>query len=865
MTGNPPLPTLWKTSRICLLVLAVTAFLIPAPVLGQMNLYRFSGPQLLYVTPAGGKAGTTVELTVQGQNLDELQGLYFSHPGLKAEPLGGVMPTSKDSKVIAKGMQAGVPSGAMKFKVAIAPDVPLGIHDVRLITPAGVSNPRAFVVGDQQELVEAEPNNDVEQAQKVELGCAIHGTIGNPTDVDYYSFTGKKGERVLAYCQSSSIDSKLQPNLQLFSSDGRLLALNHNYHKNEALLDATLPEDGSYLLRVSGFAYIGGGPDYFYRVSISTAPWIDAIHPAIVEPGKATSVTIYGRNLPGGKLDPKIVLDGKVLEKLTTTITGPQDALAAQRLAYSGWIDPPTAMLDGFEFRLKNHAGYSNPALVHLARAPVIVDNEANDTAATAQAVRIPCTIAGRIEKKADRDWYVFRAEKGQVLTIEAIGDRLGAALDLHLVLVNAETGKTIAELDDTTETTMPSFYTRTDDPPEYRFVVPATGKYQVMVSSRDAFVQSGPRHLYRVRITPTQPDFRLIALPPLPYTLDGVVVRQGSQQFLNVIVHRSDGFNGEIQLSADNLPAGVTCPAQVIPRGSTRGVVVFTASDKAGDWTGEVKVVGKATIDGREVVREVRAGGPIWPAPNPQQGPNTILLSRLTRGLVLAVRDHAPYTLTARAKEEIVKAGKSVTVPIELKRHQPELAKQTFKASAVNLPKDLTLAPLTLAPGKDKIEAAIATKTNTPPGMYTVVLLGETDVDMTDPRSKKKAKVKLLQPSTPIIFTVLPAALAKVKATPASTKLVKGKEVEVVVAVTRQFDHDGPFKVSLSPSTKAKGITATEVTIPAGANEAKLLIRAAPDASLTDGSLTIQAVTMFLGRHPITHEAKVNLTLSSK
>ena len=47
--------------------------------------------------------------------------------------------------------------------------------------------------------------------------------------------------------------------------------------------------------------YTQGGPDYFYRLSISTAPWIDAVFPPVVEAGKATQVTIYGRNLPGGQ------------------------------------------------------------------------------------------------------------------------------------------------------------------------------------------------------------------------------------------------------------------------------------------------------------------------------------------------------------------------------------------------------------------------------------------------------------------------------------------------------------------------------------------------------------------------------------
>src|SRR5438552_3859903 len=57
-------------------------------------------------------------------------------------------------------------------------------------------------------------------------------------------------------------------------------------------------------------------------------------------------------------------------------------------------------------------------------------------------------------------------------------------------------------------------FFTRTDDPGRYRFVAPADGRYDLLVSSREAPSLAGPRHLYRVRITAEQPDFRLVVMP---------------------------------------------------------------------------------------------------------------------------------------------------------------------------------------------------------------------------------------------------------------------------------------------------------------------------------------------------------------
>src|SRR5437764_944022 len=44
-------------------------------------------PRLSVLTPTGGKVGTTFEVAFTGTELDEPKGLYFSHPGIKAEPV----------------------------------------------------------------------------------------------------------------------------------------------------------------------------------------------------------------------------------------------------------------------------------------------------------------------------------------------------------------------------------------------------------------------------------------------------------------------------------------------------------------------------------------------------------------------------------------------------------------------------------------------------------------------------------------------------------------------------------------------------------------------------------------------------------
>src|SRR5262245_46584642 len=376
---------------------------------------QLPNPFLTVLTPNGGKAGTTFDVSFAGADLEEPEALLFSHPSIKAEAIQPAPPPADPKKPAAPAPKP--PSS--KFKVTIGKDAPLGNHDVRLVSRYGISNPRAFVVGDLTEVMEKEPNNDVAEAQRVELNTTITGAIAAPTDVDYFVFAGKKGQRVLVSCLASTIDSRLHAGIEIYDTRGKQLAAARNYQGHDALADLNVPADGDYYIRLFEFTHTQGSPEHFYRLTLTTGPWIDAVHPCVVLPGKPTQVTVYGRNLPDGKLDPAAVVDGRVLEKISVPVNPPNDPGRLQRLDFSGRVEPPTAFLDGFEFRLRNAVGVSNPFLLTYAQAPVFVDNEANDTPETAQEISVPCEIAGRIEKKRDRDWYVFSAKKGEVYNVE--------------------------------------------------------------------------------------------------------------------------------------------------------------------------------------------------------------------------------------------------------------------------------------------------------------------------------------------------------------------------------------------------------------------------------------------------------------
>lgn len=839
----------------------VLALLVPLLALRAGNVLaqpkpgsNLPAPRLMTITPPGGKIGSSVEVTFTGTDLEEPEQLLFTHPGIKAEPLAAPQPPPAKPDPKKQPQPAKSKPVINRFKVTLAANVPPGIHDVRFVNKWGVSNPRAFVAGDLGEVLEKEPNNDVEQAQRVEINSTVNGSMANPTDVDYFVFAGKKGQRVVFSCLASSINSRFHAGLEVYDSKGRQLASGRNYNNTDALTDCILPEGGDYYVRLYHFTHTQGSAEHYYRLSISTAPWIDAVFPCAVEPGQTTSVTVYGRNLPGGKVDASAVAGDHVLEKITVPITG------AQGPPFSGSLTPKMASTDGFEFRLRNDSGWSNPFLIGLARAPLVLDNGNNDTPETAQAVPVPCEIAGHVEKPRDRDWYSFTAKKGQAFLIDILSDRQGAPAYPYFIL-RSDKGY-LKESDDNQDGMSLKFYVRNEDPQVFPFVAPEDGKYQLLVSSRVADTVAGPRHFYRVRITPPQPDFHLVALATGEYRPAGTTVLAGGQQAFTVFALRQDGFAGDINLRVEGLPPGVTATPQTIGGNVRTASLVLSAANGPATWTGPIKIIGTAAIGGKEVVREAQAASIVWPLP---QGVAIPTISRVDRNVMLAVRPGAPYSLAASFDKPALVQGEKGTLNVKLTRHSPDFKTPlTVLPIPAELPPGLSInnnQPITIAPNATEGTLPINVPPNLPPGTYNIVLRTETQMPYSkDPMAKQKPNTLVVLPSTPVTLAVLPKAVANLSLSTPNATVKTSKEAEVVVRVNRLYGYNGEFKVQVVLPPGTKGAQIGDVVIPAGKDEAKLVIKAGAMA-VNLPNLIVRATATYQG-HATTHEVKLNVNV---
>ncbi len=307
-------------------------------------------PRLNSLFPAGGQVGTTVEMKVQGSDLEGAHTLIIEgEPGITGElhagggeidnthqPVfeancaqchelrspnnrsmtpaqwkatvqrmiaekGAEIRPDDARKIIDYLKSAARASGGLTAQLSISPDAPIGLREVRIVGKNGTSTAWPFEVSYTDETLETESNNLPEAATFIQLPRIINGAINPGGDEDYYVFEGVKGERcvfsVKAYRLNNVSQQFFNPTLSLFDATGTELARNNGFYSLDALIDYTLPADGTYLLRLRDLLY-RGNPDAVYRLTCGVIPYNTYLFPPAGKIDEVIQAKIGGENLP---------------------------------------------------------------------------------------------------------------------------------------------------------------------------------------------------------------------------------------------------------------------------------------------------------------------------------------------------------------------------------------------------------------------------------------------------------------------------------------------------------------------------------------------------------------------------------------
>ena len=129
----------------------------------------------------------------------------------------------------------------------------------------------------------------------------------------------------------------------------------------------------------------------------------------------------------------------------------------------------------------------------------------------------------------------------------------------------------------------------------------------------------------------------------------------------------------------------------------------------------------------------------------------NTPAICRLTRSIVLAVRESTPFAVTAACNDRTIIAGEPLNVTVTATRRADMPSAIQLNGSGIELPPGLTIPTTTINPGQTEAKVVVTTSDKTKPGIYSFIINSEAQV----PNGTDK-KTRVIYPSNPINITVV-------------------------------------------------------------------------------------------------------------
>jgi len=459
----------------------------------------------------------------------------------------------------------------IQMEISIDPGASTGDRELRVETPAGLTNPLCFQVGLLREAQEIEINDPTASANlpklaALDLPVLVNGQI-KPADVDRFRLKVQRGQNLIINVQArrlipylaDAVPGWFQPTVGLYDPAGKEVAFADDYRFNpDPVLFYRIPEEGEYELEIRDSLYRGRA-DFVYRITIGEQPFITQMFPLGAQRGTTAQASIAGWNLPSGRV------------KLDTGVGG-------SRIR---------------ETALRNGQWLSNGAVYAVDAEPECLETEPNEKRAAAQRVSLPIVINGRIARPGDVDFFQVKGRAGEELVAEVWARRLNSPVDSLLRLVDPA-GKVLAWNDDHEDKEKGLLTHHADS--YLRVRLPADGSYCVQVT--DSQNQGGEAYSYRLELRPSKPDFALRIAPSSLNVLGGGSVP------LAVLAVRKDGFEGDIEVELKDAPAGFQLSGGRIPAGRESIRMTLTAPARPFPEPVNVQFEGRARITGQMVIR---------------------------------------------------------------------------------------------------------------------------------------------------------------------------------------------------------------------------------------------------------------------
>lgn len=592
-------------------------------------------PYIGYVYPAGAQQGTTLQVRLGGQELNNIQKVLVSGRDVTArlvkyqkhlnnqeirllnEQLKILKATANTSGSAKSGDKASLfgqapSSGELAprieqrvrsrvhqpacaaianlafVEVSVASDAEPGDREIRLVTSHGISNPLVFNVGQVKEVsrkpmdTSGRPTLGKEAASlrkrpegeaevRISLPCTVNGQIA-PGEVNRYRFEARKGQRLVFSVQARQLIPYIADAVPGWFQP--VIAIRNR--------------QGSELAFSDRYNY---NPDPLIIFTVpENGEYVCIIRDSIYRGREDFVYRMTIGELPF--ITHLFPLGGKSGSSFFMNTEGVN--LGTQQKVTDGGKGKTAGL---YSFKLSSHGLKSNEKSFAIDDLPDIFEHEQNDAIGTAQEIDLPCIINGRIDSSGDLDVFKFRGKTNQVIVVDVMARRLGSPLDSFVKVTDAR-GRVLAVNDDFEDLSAGSITHHSDS--NLAVKLPAEGIYYIHLS--DTARKGGAEYGYRLRVSEPRPDFQLRVVP------SGLSVRPNGTGAVTVYVARRDGFVGPVRLVLKNPPAGFSAQPVTVPANKTLARFMIKAPKTSSEDPVNLIIRGTAKSGQVEVARDAVA-----------------------------------------------------------------------------------------------------------------------------------------------------------------------------------------------------------------------------------------------------------------
>lgn len=427
-------------------------------------------------------------------------------------------------------------------------------------------------------IAEAEPNNEMAKATRLEAGQTASGQIDAAGDIDHFVFAATKGQNWTFRALTQRTGAPTNVFVRLLNAQGGQVAVKEDYGVGDAAFDFAIPADGDYFLAVEELHRRGGaGFGYVVEMTPNTPGFELAASVHTINLGvRGTSmvtvtstrrnyggpITVAAVDLPPGVVsNPTVIGPGMNTTVLTLTsqADAPLNAAAPIRItgtAKMGEADftavavTDDALKAGFNALPWAPQTLAKNVVLGVAAAKPQIRVRAEP----AEAVFAP-QLSATVKIIVDRD-QGFDEVVNLALTPEAAKGGLPGNVTVELKPVAKGTNE------------IEAVFKGTDKAPKGDFTAVLT-----------ATIKQG-----NTTVTQVVPGITLRLKDALTVTSAPAAdkVAAGSELKVKVTVERNPALQGEVTLTFNNLPKGVTAAAAKIPAEASEVEVALTAAADA-------------------------------------------------------------------------------------------------------------------------------------------------------------------------------------------------------------------------------------------------------------------------------------------